>query len=173
MRKDGHLEDLKTWLKQNPRREEQTLEQRAMEVYQHGIAAYDELDAHERALQEELSRIAWDARFYALLNLETREAFIIKVKDFEAFCAHYKLKPGEALKVALGEVLEHKRFIRWNHINAMGKPYKPPHPKEVDDEMLRLKREAGAEQKRIDKLNQEAYTLPPVQKTIHFTPINS
>src|SRR5207248_10599222 len=68
VRKDGHLEDLKTWLKQNPRREEQTLEQRAMEVYQHGIAAYDELDAHERALQEELAQIAEDARFYALLN---------------------------------------------------------------------------------------------------------
>ena len=170
MRKDGYLTTLSDWLKQHSRQEGQSIQDRAMEVYQQGIQQYDELDAKERALRDEQAKIVWDARFFALLNLDTREAFTIKAGDFDAFCTQYKLKPGEALKVALGEVLEHKRFVRWNQIKAEGKSYKPPRPKHADDELERLNREAKAEQKRLDRLNQELYTLPPVQKTIHFTP---
>lgn len=168
MRKDGYLTNLADFLKHNPRKEGQSIEDRAMEVYQHSIAAYDALDAQERAMRDERSRIVEAARFYAFFHIPTRVEHRVLVSDMDAFSKKMGIPRETLIRIGEGETRDYKgQWVRANNLNAKGKPWKPPIDKQRE---AILKREREEDEKRIAAMNANRYVMPPENSTTIFNP---
>ena len=168
MRKDGILDAMNNWLKQNPRREGQSIEDRAMEVYRNCLAAWDDLDAQERAMRDERAHIVEASRFYAFFHIPTRVEHRVLVSDLDVFAKKMGIPRETLIRIGEGEIRDYKgQWVRANNLNAKGKPWKPPIDKQR--EAIR-QREEKEDKKRIAALNANRYVMPPENSTTVFNP---
>lgn len=168
MRKSGHLENLAEWLKRNHRKPNQSVEDRAMDVYKAAIEAYDALDAQEREAAAERSRIAEASRFYSFFHVPTRVEHRVLVSDLDAFSKKMGIPRDKLIQIGEGEIRDYKGWwVRGGNMNALGRPYKPPVDKQRE---TILKRQREEDDKRIAALNAARYVMPPSNSTTQFNP---
>src|SRR5947209_7254354 len=123
MRKENCTLVLIEWLKSHPMQAGQSIPDRALEVYQQGIAVYDELDAQDKKVREEQARIDQAARFYSFIHIPTRVESRVLLSDLDAF-AHRIGVPRDALiQLGEGEIRSYEgMWERGNNLKAQGRP---------------------------------------------------
>src|ERR1700681_167063 len=127
MRKEGYINNFTEWLKYHPRREGQSIEERAMEVYRAGIEEYDRLDAQEKKVREEQARIAQAARYYAFLHIPTRVEHKVLLSDLDAFSQRTGIPISTLIQLGEGEIRDYEgMWERGKNLKAQGRPWKLP-----------------------------------------------
>jgi hypothetical protein len=111
--------------------------------------------------------------FYVVLETSTSRNIKVYLHEFGLFCSQNKLDQSKMREVVEGRLFEYKGF-RGGTIQmgqgCMNRMYKPPIPQHATDEMVRRNKEAAAERRRIDLLNQKVYKEPAPMTSTTFTP---
>jgi len=170
MRTDLFLSQLRDYILAHPKQAGQSDDERTLQVLGALIKGYDNAAAEEQRIREEQAK--QNPPFYCFVEVKTAQTYIVELPDFEAFLRAKKLDRAKMDALAQGEIAEWRGFRRGSNIHAIGRPYKPPTRPEVHAELQRRAKEAEGEKKRLQRLNENVYTTPPVPTTVHFTPQN-